>query len=425
MMRVQVDALATAGILGLTPPSRGSKLNIVNGSPVHSRDAIRPATSRWPFGARRFLSAQRSLVTRRLVQISLGLLLCAAPALAQSQAAANSGPPQSTAAAPVLSDTSSQAQAGTGSISGTIVDQTGTPVSGAQVTLTRAQNSGRQQAISDEAGQFFFVNVAPGSFQLTISAPDFVTQTTSGTIRAGEAYAVPKLTLVLTGVTTQVQVMPTVQIAEAQIKQQEKQRVLGVPNFYVSYVRDAAPLDMRQKFELAWHSSIDPVTLGIVAGTAGVQQATNQYSAYGQGAEGYAKRFGTSYADVTVSTFLGAALLPSIFKQDPRFFFKEDGTKKQRVLYAIMTSVMCKGDNGRWEPNYSGILGSLAAGGISNLYYPPQDRNGLALTFEGTALGIGATAGENILQEFVVPKFTRKKPANAGDQDAGSNSTRR
>lgn len=185
--------------------------------------------------------------------------------------------------------------------------------------------------------------------------------------------------------------------------------MLGVPNFYVSYVSDAAPLNMQQKFQLAWHSSIDPVTFGIVAGTAGIQQAFNQYSDYGQGGEGYGKRFGAAYGDVAISTFLGGAVLPSLFKQDPRFFFKEDGTKKQRILYAIAASIMCKSDSGHWEPNYSGLLGSLAAGGISNLYYPNQDRSDLAVTFEGTAIGIGATAGENILQEFVVPKFTRKK----------------
>jgi hypothetical protein len=68
--------------------------------------------------------------------------------------------------------------------------------------------------------------------------------------------------------------------------------------------------------------------------------------------------------------------------------------------------VICKGDNGHWQPNYSNILGNLAAGGISNLYYPASDRNGAGLTFENGFIGIGSTAVANVLQEFVVRKFT-------------------
>lgn len=349
-------------------------------------------------------SAGLRLCARQLACIGFCILLCAVPALTQSQQQAPASP-----APKVSAPDESQGQPRTGSITGTIADPTGTVVSDAHVVLTRNDNTVIQETTSDEAGQFFFVNVAPGAFRLAVSAHGFATQTVSGTLHAGEAYAVPTVALAVAGVNTQVKVMPTAEIAEAQIKQQEKQRVLGVPNFYVSYVREAAPLNMGQKFQLAWHSSIDPVTFGIVAATAGIQQAADQYSSYGQGSEGYGKRFGAAYGDVTISTFLGGALLPAVFKQDPRFFFKEDGTKKQRVLYAIAASIMCKGDNGRWEPNYSGILGSLAAGGISNLYTPDQNRSDLVVTFEGTAIGIGAEAGENILQEFVVPKFTRKK----------------
>jgi len=75
--------------------------------------------------------------------------------------------------------------------------------------------------------------------------------------------------------------------------------------------------------------------------------------------------------------------------------------------------VICKGDNGRWQPNYSNILGSVAAGGISNLYYPAQDRNGAGLTFENAAIGIGASAASNLLQEFLIRKLTPKVPKAA------------
>jgi hypothetical protein len=86
------------------------------------------------------------------------------------------------------------------------------------------------------------------------------------------------------------------------------------------------------------------------------------------------------------------------------------------MLYAVANSVICKGDNKQWQPNYSNILGSLAAGGISNLYYPARDRNGASLTFENAAIGVGATAISNLLQEFVIrkltPKVSRNDPAN-------------
>jgi hypothetical protein len=75
-------------------------------------------------------------------------------------------------------------------------------------------------------------------------------------------------------------------------------------------------------------------------------------------------------------------------------------------MYAIVNAVICKGDNGRWEPNYSGIVGSLASGGISNLYYPAKNRNGAELTFENALINIGAAAATNILQEFVFRRLT-------------------
>jgi hypothetical protein len=143
---------------------------------------------------------------------------------------------------------------------------------------------------------------------------------------------------------------------------------------------------------------------------AGVQQATNDFSGYGQGAQGYAKRYGASYADLVTGTFIGGAILPSLLKQDPRYFYKGTGSVRSRVLYAVANSVICKGDNGRWQPNYSGIIGSLASGGISNLYYPSTDRAGAALTFENMLLGIGETAAVNLLQEFVMRRLTPNLP---------------
>jgi hypothetical protein len=223
---------------------------------------------------------------------------------------------------------------------------------------------------------------------------------------------VPQIALSVAENVTDVQVLLTpTQVAEAQLKDEEKQRVLGViPNFYVTYDPHPLPLDPKQKFELAWKTTVDPVNFAIVGGIAGVQQALNTFSGYGQGAQGYAKRYGASFADGAIGTFIGSAILPSLLKQDPRYFYKGVGSKRSRILYAIANSVICKGDNGRWQANYSNVLGNLAAGGISNLYYPSNDRNGLGLTFENTAIGIGATAGANLVEEFLMRKLTPRLP---------------
>jgi len=300
-----------------------------------------------------------------------------------------------------------------------VVDESGAVVAGARVKLTQGQSpegqspgdqSPSQEVLSGDNGQFSFANIAPGPFQLTVASAGFATQTSSGILHSGENYIVPKIALAVATAVTDVEVQLTrTEVAEEQVKVEEKQRVFGaIPNFYVSYVPDAAPLNSKQKFKLAWKTVVDPFTFVVVGGAAGVEQAQNHFSGYGQGAQGYGKRYGAGYADTVAGTFIGGALLPSLLKQDPRYFYKGSGSKPSRFFYAIASSFICKGDNGRWQTNYSNILGSLAAGGISNIYYPAQDRNGAGLTFENGAIGLGATAVDNLLQEFFVRKLTPK-----------------
>jgi hypothetical protein len=294
-----------------------------------------------------------------------------------------------------------------GYISGTVLHQAGVVV-GAQVRLTREDESLTQNVVSGENGQFSFVNLAPGPFQVTITADGFEPQKFSGTLRSEHSYIVREIRLAVATVITEVRVgLPPIEVAQIQIRDQEKQRVLGfIPNFFVSYVPDAAPLVPKQKFELAWKSSIEPFTFVGTAALAGVQQATNDFPGYGQGAQGYAKRFGADYANVLAGTFIGSAILPYLLKQDPRYFYKGTGSARSRVLYALASSIICKGDNKRWQPNYSGILGSFATGGISYLYYPASDRNSAQLVLQNSLIRIGETSLSNVLQEFVIRKFT-------------------
>jgi hypothetical protein len=295
-----------------------------------------------------------------------------------------------------------------GTISGTVVDGTGAFIVGARVTITPQDRSQIRETLSGDDGRFSFSNITPGLFQLTITAAGFAMQTFSGVLSSGEVYTAPQTTLAIATAVTEVRVVPKrFEMAEDEIKEEEKQRVLGViPNFYVTYVPNPVPLGPRQKFELAWKTTVDPVSFGITGVIAGVQQAQNDFSGYGQGAQGFAKRYGASYANFVAGTFIGSAILPSLLKQDPRYFYKGTGSKRSRILYALANAVICKGDNGHWQANYSSIIGSLAAGGISNLYYPAKNRDGAELTFENALIGIGATAAANILQEFVVRRLT-------------------
>ena len=188
--------------------------------------------------------------------------------------------------------------------------------------------------------------------------------------------------------------------AAEQVRQQEKQRIAGVvPNFNVSYNADAAPLSRTQKLQIALRTATDPVAFGIAGFDAGLSQAQNDFPGYGQGAQGYAKRFGASYADNFDGTMLGNAIFPILLKQDPRYFRRGTGSFTRRFFYSLSTTVWCKNDNGKWGPNYSNILGNLAAGGISNLYYPASDR-GAGLTFERgfTVTAYGAFGG--VFNEF-------------------------
>jgi hypothetical protein len=297
-----------------------------------------------------------------------------------------------------------------GSLGGSVVDQNGNAVVGAKIKLSQ-QDQPDRQAVSGDDGRFSFANIPSGPFQLTIACEGFATYASSGVLHFGENDMLPPITLALATAFTEVRVgIPAFELAQEQMREEEQQRALGfIPNFYVSYNPNAVALSPKQKFNLAWKTTVDPVSFGLNGVTAGIEQATNEYGGYGQGASGYAKRYGAGYADFVIGTYIGSAMLPSLLKQDPRYFYKGTGSKRSRVMYAIANAVICKGDNGHWQPNYSGIAGSIAAGGISNLYYPSAER-GASLIFENTLIGIGTSAGANILQEFVIRKFTPNLP---------------
>ena len=312
-------------------------------------------------------------------------------------------------AAPEFHPTAEPAAAGV--ICGTVLDPNGDEVPGATVTL-EGVDSREHSATTGDDGFFRFSSVGAGALKVTVNAKGFSSWSIGLTLQPNENFDLPPVQLEMAMSTTVVSVVFTrSEIAEEEMHAEENQRVFGaIPNFYVSYKPDAEPLSRSQKYRLAWRTSIDPVSIAISAGIAGVQQSQNMFRGYGQGAQGYAKRFGASYTDGFVGTFLADAVLPSVLHQDPRYFYRGTGSIRSRALYAMASAVICKGDNGRWQPNYSNVLGNLAAAGISNAYYPASNRNGAALTVENSLLGTAAGAVGTLFQEFLVKKISRGVP---------------
>lgn len=308
---------------------------------------------------------------------------------------------------------------GAAGLSGTVEDANGGLVPQAEIRLqaagngTGAGNVAGLQTQTDSGGHFSFAGVAAGIYRLSVVAPGLQSYTSAEfTLGPGQQQELPAVKLLVATLNSNVQVTATEeQVAEVQIHEEEKQRVLGVlPDFYSSYIWDAAPLNPRQKFVLASKSAFDPVAFASIGAVAGVEQWRNIYPGYGGGAGGYAKRYGASFGDEAVGRFFASAIYPSIFRQDPRYFYKGSGTKVERAEYAISRAFVTRGNNGKTQPNYSLFLGRLTAGGIANLYHDSSDR-GAALTFENAFLNIGGHAFDNLVREFVLKRFTPKVPA--------------
>lgn len=150
----------------------------------------------------------------------------------------------------------------------------------------------------------------------------------------------------------------------------------ALPNFLtVDSSQTLPPLTAPQKFKVVARSSFDYVEYPWYAFRAGISQAQNSEPAYGQGAAGYAKRYALTFADCTTENFMVGAVLPSLLRQDPRYYRAGQGTVRHRMGYAVSRIFVTRADSGREQFNFSEILGSALAAGISTYsYHPAQDR---------------------------------------------------
>jgi len=190
-------------------------------------------------------------------------------------------------------------------------------------------------------------------------------------------------------------------------KKEQSQRILGVvPLFGMTSRHEAPPLTTGQKFHLFAKSSFDPFEYAAAGFQAGLGQATNEFPGYGQGAEGYGKRFGASLADQVSSNFFANFFWPTLLKEDPRYFRLGEGSFKHRFFYTLAQEFVTHTDKGTRRFNFSNFFGAFSSGGLSNLYYPETDR-GFSLTMSRSAISLLYGSAGGLIDEFW-PDINRK-----------------
>jgi len=327
-------------------------------------------------------------LTHMLGLIVLGGMTLVIPAAAQSAEAANTT---------------------TGSIRGTVVDTNDDPIPGATVIL-KGPVGDRFTAVTKDNGAFGFREAPSGiAYQITVTAEGFADWRSSVTVEPGQDKVLPDVKLRILAVQRAVTVSySSKEVAAQQLRAEEQQRVLTfIPNLYVTYEPHPEPLTTRMKFHLAYKSFTNPVFFARTAAWAGVQQAVDTPGQWPQGAKGYGKRVGAGFADAATEGLIGNAILPSLLHQDPRYFYQGSGTKKSRALHAIFAAFVCKGDNGKTQPNYSTWGGSLISSSISLAYYPSADRNAQHV-FKNFGIGMGLHVAGGLVQEFILDKLTSR-----------------
>jgi hypothetical protein len=197
----------------------------------------------------------------------------------------------------------------------------------------------------------------------------------------------------------------------------DDQHILGiVPNFTTvnDPPKEYRPISAQEKFKLASEDTFDPYSFLITGIYAGVAQWGNNYRQFGQGTQGYGKRYGAALADGTISNYLTEGVLPTLLHEDPRLFRLGTGSMLKRIGYAMSRVLITRADSGRQRFNVSEIAGNMLAASLSNIYYPPLDRS-VDSTMEHFAINVVSDAGFNVLKEFW-PDM-RRKVLHKGDPE--------
>src|SRR5215813_10848303 len=311
-------------------------------------------------------------------------------------------------AAPVSAQSAEAANIKTGSIVGKVVDPSEDPIPGATVVL-RGPTGDLLTAVTKDDGIFALHDATSGiAYQITVTADGFAEWSSSVSVEPGQDKTLTDIKLRIVAAHRAVTVTySSKEVAAQQLKAEEHQRVLAfIPNIFVTYEPHPEPLTATMKFHLAYKGLTHPTFFAFEALWAGVEQAAHMTD-YRQGARGYGERLGANFASGASEGLFANAILPSLLHQDPRYFYSGSGTKGSRAWHAVLAPFVCQGDNGKSQPNYSQMGGSLISAALSNTYYPDSQR-GAGLVFKnfGTSMGLHVALG--LAQEFILSKFTSR-----------------
>jgi hypothetical protein len=209
--------------------------------------------------------------------------------------------------------------------------------------------------------------------------------------------------------------------AQEQLEEQEKQRVMGVmATFNTTRNPDALPLSSGQKFQLFFKSETDPWPFLLAGVVAGINQADDSDEEWGQGAQGYAKRFGAAYTDSFIGNFFGNAVLTSWWHEDPRYYQKGTGSWEGRALWAATSTVWCKRDKGTWGPNYANVAGNLIGSAIARIYYPASERHVGDTIIDGLTVSAEGIVGSEVIEFWpdMVRRYRRKHAEKLAREEA-------
>jgi carboxypeptidase family protein len=330
------------------------------------------------------------MIVRMVAERMLVLALCSLPIPLHGQQAAASVPPIAT-------------------LSGTVTDDAGGVIPRAVVAITDSGAQTSQEVITGDDGTFLVSGFHPSiAYRLVISIEGFSTWASQDiTLAPDESRSLGNIALHLSLRTT-VNAITVEQLAREQVRAAEQQTIFGIiPNFYTVYDKNAVPLSSKLKFQLALKYSTEPVTIVGVGFLAGVYQAVD-LPAYPQGAAGYAQRFAAIYVNSVTNIMIAGAVLPSLFHQDPRYFYQGTGSITSRTRHALFAPFVARGDNGHLQFNISSVGGDFASGAIPNLYYPQSDR-GARLVFVGVAVATAGRIANTLAQEFLFSRMTKHR----------------
>jgi hypothetical protein len=207
-----------------------------------------------------------------------------------------------------------------------------------------------------------------------------------------------------------------------QVKKQEKagtsndRLFFALPNFLTVESKDVPPLTAGQKFKVVARGAFDPIQIPWYAIQAGISQAANSEPGYGQGAEGYGKRFGAYAADGVIENFMVGAIFPSLLRQDPRYFEMGQGRFWHRAGYAMTRVFITRSDSGHKQFNFSEILGSATGATISTYSYHPRDDRNVPNTISVWGTQVGYDSLTAVIKEFwpdIRRRFAKKEKPSA------------